>query len=192
MEPNRKESEQRERTNTSAVVTAVSPSRLATMANQKRHNRTCRRKEFEGDCQSPLGMGTLLKKFTEDQQVKNFSINTVETRRKQCNDFIAWCEARSLTRVDQVTRPILQRYQRHLFYYRTKEDRPLSFRSQLHKLSSVRVWYAWLTRNNYLLSNPPVNWNSPKLAGRFPASFFHRRSGTRPERSRCANALGHS
>ena len=142
------------------------------MANQKRHNRTCRRKEFEGDCQSPLGMGTLLKKFTEDQQVKNFSINTVETRRKQCNDFIAWCEARSLTRVDQVTRPILQRYQRHLFYYRTKEDRPLSFRSQLHKLSSVRVWYAWLTRNNYLLSNPASELELPKVGRTLPRQLL--------------------
>ena len=142
------------------------------MANQKRHNRNRRRKEFEGDLKSSLGMGTMLKQFTEYQQVKNFSDNTTDTRRKHCNDFIVWCDKRSLTRVDEVNRPILQRYQKHLFYYRTKQDKPLSFRSQLHRLSSVRVWYAWMTRNNYLLSNPASELELPKVGKSLPKQIL--------------------
>ncbi len=142
------------------------------MANQKRHNRNRRRKEFEGDLQSSLGMGTMLKNFTEYQQMKNFSDNTVDTRRKHCNDFIVWCDKRSLTRVDEVNRPILQRYQKHLFYYRTRQDKPLSFRSQLHRLSSVRVWYAWMTRNNYLLSNPASELELPKVGKSLPKEIL--------------------
>ena len=142
------------------------------MANQKRHNRNRRRQEFEGDCKSSLGMGTMLKNFIEDQQIKNFSHNTTNTRRKHCNDFIVWCGDRSLVQVDQVTRPILQRYQKHLFYYRTKDDKPLSFRSQLHRLSSVRVWYAWMTRNNYLLSNPASELELPKIGRTLPKEIL--------------------
>ena len=142
------------------------------MANQKRHNRNRRRKEFEGDLKSSLGMGTMLKQFSEYQQVKNFSENTVDTRRKHCNDFIKWCDGRSLMRVDEVNRPILQRYQKHLFYYRTKQDKPLSFRSQLHRLSSVRVWYAWMTRNNYLLSNPASELELPKVGKSLPKQIL--------------------
>jgi integrase/recombinase XerD len=142
------------------------------MANQKRHNRNRRRKEFEGDCKSSLGMGTMLKAFTEYQQIKNFSDNTSDTRRKHCNDFIVWCDKRSLVRVDQVNRPILQRYQKHLFFYRTKDDKPLSFRSQLHRLSSIRVWYAWLTRNNYLLSNPASELELPKVGKSLPKQIL--------------------
>lgn len=142
------------------------------MANQKNHNRRTRRKQFEGDCKSSLGMGTMLKAFTEAQQIKNFSTNTVKTRRKHCNDFILWCEGRSLIRVDEVNRPILQRYQKHLFYYRTKDDKPLSFRSQLHRLSSVRVWYAWMTRNNYLLSNPASELELPKIGKSLPKQIL--------------------
>ena len=142
------------------------------MANQKRHNRNRRRKEFEGDMKSSLGMGTMLKTFTEYQQVRNFSDNTIDTRRRQCNDFILWCDKRSLTRVDQVTRPILQRYQKHLFYYRTKDDKPLSFRSQVSRLSSVRVWYSWITRNNYLLSNPASELELPKVGKSLPKEIL--------------------
>lgn len=142
------------------------------MANQKRHNRNRRRKEFEGDLKSSLGMGTMLKNFTEAQAVKNFSDNTINTRRKHCNDFILWCDKRSLTRVDEVNRPILQRYQKHLFYYRTKQDKPLSFRSQLHRLSSIRVWYAWMTRNNYLLSNPASELELPKVGKPLPKQIL--------------------
>ena len=168
----RKESEQRER-----AITTVRKHRLVRrdsrqMANQRRHNRNRRRKEFEGDCKAPLGMGTMLKNFTEDQQVKNFSDNTVNTRRKHCNDFIVWCGHRSLVRVDEVSRPILQRYQKHLFYYRTRQDKPLSFRSQLHRLSSVRVWYAWMTRNNYLLSNPASELELPKVGKSLPKQIL--------------------
>lgn len=142
------------------------------MANQKRHNRNRRRKEFEGDCKSSLGMGTMLMNFVEYQQMKNFSDNTVDTRRKHCNDFIVWCDKRSLTRVDEVNRPILQRYQKHLFYYRTRQDKPLSFRSQLHRLSSIRVWYAWMTRNNYLLSNPASELELPKVGKPLPKQIL--------------------
>lgn len=142
------------------------------MANQKRHNRDRRRKEFEGDCKSSLGMGTMLKAFVEAQQIKNFSANTILTRRKHCNDFIVWASSRSLTRIDEVNRPILQRYQKHLFYYRTKLDKPLSFRSQLHRLSSVRVWYAWMTRNNYLLSNPASELELPRVGKSLPKQIL--------------------
>ena len=143
------------------------------MANQRRRdNYPRRRKEFEGDCKAALGMGTMLQNFTEHQQIKNFSVNTVNTRRKHCNDFIVWCEHRSLVRVDEVSRPILQRYQKHLFYYRTKADKPLSFRSQLHRLSSVRVWYAWMTRNNYLLSNPASELELPKIGKSLPKQIL--------------------
>ena len=142
------------------------------MANQHNHNRRRRRKEFEGDLQSSLGMGRMLREFTQAQQMKNYSANTVQAHRKRCNDFILWCQGRSITKVDQVTRPILQRYQKHLFYYRQKNDKPLSFRSQLHRISSVRSWYAWLTRNNYLLSNPASELELPKLGKPLPKQIL--------------------
>jgi len=142
------------------------------VANQSNHNRNRRRKEFEGDLKSNLGMGRMLQAFIESQQIQNYSDHTALTRRKHCNDFITWADSRSLTLVDQITRPILQRYQKHLFYYRQKNDRPLSFRSQLQRLTSVRSWYAWRTRNNYLLSNPASELELPKIGKPLPKQIL--------------------
>ena len=40
-----------------------------------------------------------------------------------------WCAERGLTEPVEVTRPVLERYQRHLFHYRKSDGEPLSFRS---------------------------------------------------------------
>ena len=42
--------------------------------------------------------------------------------------FLDWCKERGLTEPVEVTRPVLERYQRHLFYSRKKNGEPLSFR----------------------------------------------------------------
>jgi integrase/recombinase XerD len=141
------------------------------MGNQSNHNRD-ENPEISGNCTEPLGMGTLLKSYLEAQAVKNFSKNTIETRRRQCNHFIDWCGQRSLIRVDQITRPILQRYQRHLFHHRTKDDKPLSFRSQCSRLSSLRVWFKWLTRNNHIHSNPASELELPKIGRPLPKDIL--------------------
>ena len=77
------------------------------MGNQSNHNRRRRRKEYEGDLASTLGMGRMLRDFVQSLQVRNYSANTTDSRRKHGNDFIVWAEQRSLTLVDQITRPIL-------------------------------------------------------------------------------------
>ena len=43
--------------------------------------------------------------------------------------FLQWCQERGITDPIEVTRPVLERYQRYLFHYRKKNGEPLSFRS---------------------------------------------------------------
>ncbi|HEV2423407.1 MAG TPA: hypothetical protein VGZ29_01120 [Terriglobia bacterium] len=38
------------------------------------------------------------------------------------------CRERSLNEPYEITRPVLERYQRYLFYYRKKDGQPLTFR----------------------------------------------------------------
>ncbi len=146
------------------------------MANQRKHNRNRKHKRqtphIEGNAQSPLGMGTMLGKFLEDLAVKNFSGGTIHKRRCQINEFVRWANQRSLDQVNQIQRPILQRYQRYLFYYRQKNDKPLSFRTQHVRLSSLRSWFAWLTRNNYLMSNPASELELPRIGRPLPRDIL--------------------
>ena len=128
-------------------------------------NRRRSKPHIDGNQKSPLGMGTMLAKFLEDLAVKNFSSETIQKRRCQINEFIRWADARSLEQINQVHRPILQRYQRHLFYYRTKHDKPLSFRTQHVRLSSLRNWFRLADpQTTIFFRTRPVNLNFPRLA----------------------------
>ncbi len=65
----------------------------------------------------------------------------------------------SIVRPVEVTKPILERYQRHLFHLRKPDGKPLSFRGQAWRLVPVRAYFKWLTKQNVLLWNPASELN---------------------------------
>ena len=72
-----------------------------------------------GDPTDPQGLAVSLNKFLTRLRVKNFSERTVEVREHHIYSFIAWCDNRSIARPGEVTKPILERYQKHLHYQPT-------------------------------------------------------------------------
>jgi len=96
-----------------------------------------------------------LLKYNEAMMLRGYSKSTLHRRESDIRRFIGWCDERSLNHPNQVTKPILERYQRYLFYYRQeRNNRPLSPTSQNHYLTSVKQYFKWLTQQNYLLYNP--------------------------------------
>nr|MBA3487671.1 site-specific tyrosine recombinase XerC [Lysobacter sp.] len=65
--------------------------------------------------------------------------------------------------------PILERYQRHLYYHRKANGEPLSFRTQAQRMIPLRAWFKWLTRENHILSNPASELDLPRPEKRLPA-----------------------
>jgi integrase/recombinase XerD len=116
----------------------------------------------------PDGMMAWMKRYLEWLRMKNYSERTVENRDSYLGFFISWCEARSLLRPQEVTKPILERYQRHLYHHRKPDGKPLSFRAQHSRLIPVRGYFKWLTRQNVLLSNPASELELPRLEHRLP------------------------
>jgi integrase/recombinase XerD len=114
------------------------------------------------------GMEFLLERFLEWLEVKNYSERTVQMRRVCGGYFIDWAAQRGVGRACEVTRPILERYQRYLFYYRKANGEPLSIRSQISRLTSLRSWFKWLARENHILYNPAGELEMPRLEFRLP------------------------
>jgi integrase/recombinase XerD len=121
-----------------------------------------------GDPNDAEGLYAWMKRYLEALRVKNYSERTVENRESYLSFFIAWCEARSIARPQEVTKPILERYQRHLFHMRKDNGKPLSFRSQHSRLVPVRAYFKWLARQNVLLWNPASELELPRLERRLP------------------------
>jgi integrase/recombinase XerD len=115
---------------------------------------------------SPLA--AMLEQHLEALLIQNYSEVTVKNRRLQIGYFVDWCHQRSLAEPLEITRPVLEQYQRHLFYYRKKNGEPLTFRSQHTRLVPLRVWFRWMARQRFILNNPASELELPHLGYRLP------------------------
>jgi integrase/recombinase XerD len=128
-----------------------------------------KKREPIGDPADPHAMATWLARYLEWLRSHSYSDSTVGNRESYLTLFCAWCEERGITRPAEVTKPILERYQRHLYHYRKPTNgQPLSFRSQYSRLVPVRAFFKWLTRQNVLLYNPASELELPRLEHRLP------------------------
>ena len=82
------------------------------MARRRNQQQREQEKKIVGDLSDPQGTPALVRTFLESITVRDFSEGTIRNRRLHLNDFIAWCNDRGLLRPTDITRPILQRYQR--------------------------------------------------------------------------------
>jgi integrase/recombinase XerD len=118
------------------------------------------------------GMVALANAFLDWCRVHNFSAVTVENHLRYLKAFIGWAELRGVTRPMEVTRLILERYQRWLFQHRKANGDPLSFATQKCYLVPLRSWFKWLARQNHVLYNPAADLELPKLHQAVPSNVL--------------------
>lgn len=121
-----------------------------------------------GDAADPDGLWAWLLRYLEALKVKAYTEQTLWGQERYLRDFIAWCDVRGLSRPHEITKPIVESYQRFLFYYRKANGEPLSFVSQRGKLTPVRMYFRWLTRHNHILYNPAADLDLPRMPRRLP------------------------
>jgi integrase/recombinase XerD len=119
---------------------------------------------------SPLGR--LMEAHLEWLLINNYSEDTADHARWSIADFIRWAEQRGMQHPMEVTRPILESYQRYLYYYRKTNGQPLTFRTQHSRLTPVRRWFRWLVRNNHILHNPASDLDLPRMEKRLPRTIL--------------------
>lgn len=121
-----------------------------------------------GDVRDPDSLYHAMLRFGAWQREKNYSEKTIEAREIYLRYFVTWCDARGLRRPQEITKPILERYQRYLFVHRKKDGQPLSTRSQHTRIVPVRALFKWLARYNHILYNPASDLEMPRLEHRLP------------------------
>ena len=106
--------------------------------------------------------------------VTGYSPETVRARRQAIRKFIAWADERGLADPREITRPMLERYQRFLFYYRKPEGKdagaPLTIGMQYQYLAPLKTWFRWLSREHHILANPAADLDLPRQPKRLPRS----------------------
>ena len=125
-------------------------------------------KPVVGDPHDPDSLYNHMLRFSAWQREKAYSERTVENREAALRPFITGCAERGLTRPQEITKPILERYQRHLFLYRKPNGEPLSTRSQHVRTTPIKALFKWLASGNHILYNPASELELPRMEKRLP------------------------
>jgi integrase/recombinase XerD len=129
---------------------------------------THRARPFPGDAADAHGLHRACVDYLDWIEVRNYSPRTVVGFGASLAQFVDWCAERGVTRPAEVTRPVLERYQRHLFHRRKPDGTPLSNQTQYGRLVPVRGLFRFLVRQNRILSNPASDLEMPRVEHRLP------------------------
>lgn len=121
----------------------------------------------------PHSFENLINNYLEYLSVKNYSPRTVELTKDHLRYFKEWAAERGLLRPTDITKAIIERHQRWLFYYRnSKTEKPLSFHCQHVRLSHLKNFFKWCSKNNHTLYNPASEIELPRYECRLPKSIL--------------------
>lgn len=119
-----------------------------------------------------LALTRYLAAHLEALEVGGYSAQTVHSRRMIVRRFIVWCDERGLLQPSDITKAVLERYQRYLFYYRKSDGQPLSLGSQLSAMVPLKTWFKWLARENHILYNPASELILPRPSRHLPRTIL--------------------
>jgi integrase/recombinase XerD len=114
----------------------------------------------------------LLEKHLDHLRVRDYSEYTVKNRRVHIGYFLNWAYERGIAEPVEVTRTVLEAYQRHVFHYRKKNGEPLGFNGQHDRIVPLRVWFRWMARQHHILHNPASEIELPRLGFRLPKAVL--------------------
>ena len=143
----------------------------------RRHKRKLRRKHRTGESAAPtwaaLPLAAWVHEYLRWAEVSRLSATTVGIRQRGLARFVTWAHERGLRHPRELTRPILEAYQRHLYLARSQRKgasngQPLSLRSQEVLIAALRGWCKWLTRDGHILANPASDLELPRLPRTLP------------------------
>lgn len=124
---------------------------------------------LSGDPSVPRGLHRLVERHLKWLRVVNFSRLTIRARFSQLNAFVKWCAEHSIHKPKQVTKRVLEGYQRHVSRVRSEATGlPLSSGTQLGRLVAVRAFFKWLARKRLVRYSPAADMDLPRLEKRLP------------------------
>jgi integrase/recombinase XerD len=110
--------------------------------------------------------------FHEWEAVVAYSAQTIRAQRHALRRFIAWADERGLSKPHDITRPILERYQRHVHHHRKANGQALTVSAQLGLVLPLQAWFKWLTKQNHILYNPAADLDLPTRPKSLPKGLL--------------------
>jgi len=112
-----------------------------------------------------FSLAALIDRFLVVSAVK-YAPSTLKSYREPLSDLHAFCLMRDLVDVRQVTRPVLEQYQRHLMHRRRQQGARagdnLTAGTQRRRITVIRSFFRFLMRQGVVDNNPAADIEMPK------------------------------
>jgi len=141
---------------------------LSRRTRESRGGNEARPRDF--DRSKPDSLGLWRNAYLESLAARNYSPNTIEGREYCIKAFLGWAAEREITRASEVTRPILEAYQRWVWRYVRPNGKRLSWSMQRHRIGAVKDYFRWLARQNVIVHNPASEIELPRMEKRLPGA----------------------
>jgi integrase/recombinase XerD len=125
-----------------------------------------------GDALAHVAMGGYIEAHCEWLCVSGYSKETAKRRRRLLRAFAAWAAERGAASPREITRAVIERYQRHLYYARKTDGSPLTAGSQVNALRALKTFFKWATRERHILYNPASELEMPRVVRRLPRAIL--------------------
>jgi len=124
---------------------------------------------------APDALGECARMWCEADAARGFSPQTIASREHYLRKFIEWAVERDVRRASEVTRPVLEAYQRHISRipperHTRGQGEHLGWSVQRKRMHCVKDWFRWLTRRDVLMHNPASEIELPRREKRLPAT----------------------
>lgn len=118
------------------------------------------------DRTAPDTLASLIDEWFRRLEERAYSLRTIEANKWALRMFLRWTGERDIRTPAQITKPILESYQRWLYRYQQPNGKPLGVTTQRMRLGSVQRFFAWLCKDNRLAANPAADLELPRKPNR--------------------------
>jgi len=119
-------------------------------------------KRVEIDVSVKGGIGEYMVIYLEWMLINNYSAESVRCRKPDLSSINNWLMERGVNMPTEITKSVIEQYQKFLFYRRKEDGNPLSNQRQSVLIVSIRAFCKWMSKNGYLLYNPAADIDLPK------------------------------
>ncbi|MFL0809353.1 MAG: tyrosine-type recombinase/integrase [Agarilytica sp.] len=121
-----------------------------------------------------IPLSSYVKHYLQYLEYIGYSTETINGHRLSLKRFTHWCLERNIETPNGITKPVIEAYQRALFYFRKQNGKPLAKDTQNKTLIIIRTFMKWLVRENHLPFNPADQIELARIPRRLPRRHLSR------------------
>ncbi len=106
-------------------------------------------------------------RFRDDMELSRWSENTIKIYVMELRPFFEFLAAQGIDDLAGISRDVIEGYRTHLFYA-TYRNRPISAARQANRLSAVKRFTRFLTQARFLLADPSLAVELPRVPIKLP------------------------